>query len=75
MINRKKTRQIKVRNVPIGGGAPVVIQSMTNTDTADMQATLAQIEQLTKAGCRIVRIAIPDKKAAAAFKKIRRHTV
>jgi (E)-4-hydroxy-3-methylbut-2-enyl-diphosphate synthase len=74
MITRKKTRQIKVRDVLIGGGAPVVIQSMTNTDINDTQATLAQIERLTEAGCRIVRCAIPDEKALTSFKKIRRQT-
>jgi (E)-4-hydroxy-3-methylbut-2-enyl-diphosphate synthase len=74
MIERKKTRQIHVRDVTIGGGAPVVIQSMTNTDICDIQATLAQIERLTDAGCRIVRIAVPDDKAVPAFKKIRNQT-
>jgi (E)-4-hydroxy-3-methylbut-2-enyl-diphosphate synthase len=74
MIARKKTRQIRVRDVPIGGGAPVVIQSMTNTDIGDTQATLEQIERLTKAGCRIVRLAVPDEKAAAAFAQIRKQT-
>jgi (E)-4-hydroxy-3-methylbut-2-enyl-diphosphate synthase len=75
MITRKNTRRIKVRDVLIGGGAPVVIQSMTNTDINDTQATLAQIERLTEAGCRIVRLAIPDEVAVRAFKKIRRQTV
>jgi len=74
MITRKKTRQIKVRDVLIGGGAPVVIQSMTNTDINDIEATLAQIGRLTAAGCRIVRLAIPDEKALRAFKKIREQT-
>ncbi|MBN2189003.1 MAG: flavodoxin-dependent (E)-4-hydroxy-3-methylbut-2-enyl-diphosphate synthase [Chitinispirillaceae bacterium] len=74
MIERKKTRQIKVRDVCIGGGAPVVIQSMTNTDICDIEATLAQIGRLTAAGCQIVRIAVPDEKAAEAFGKIRRQT-
>jgi (E)-4-hydroxy-3-methylbut-2-enyl-diphosphate synthase len=74
MTARKSTRQIMVRNVPIGGNAPVVIQSMTNTDIADTQATLAQIERLTTAGCLIVRIAIPDEKAIGPFKEIRRQT-
>jgi len=74
MIERKKTRQIHVRDVTIGGGAPIVIQSMTNTDISDIQATLAQIERLTEAGCRIVRIAVPDDKAVPAFKKIRSQT-
>ncbi len=74
MINRRITRQIKVRDITIGGGAPIVIQSMTNTDIGDTQATLAQIGRLTDAGCRIVRVAIPDEEAARAFKKIRRQT-
>jgi (E)-4-hydroxy-3-methylbut-2-enyl-diphosphate synthase len=74
MIQRKKTRQIKVRDVLIGGGAPVVIQSMTSTDTCDIEATLGQIEDLTRAGCRIVRLAVPDEKAAEAFGKIRGQT-
>jgi (E)-4-hydroxy-3-methylbut-2-enyl-diphosphate synthase len=74
MITRKKTRQIKVRDVLIGGGAPVVIQSMTNTDLNDTQATLEQIGRLTAAGCRIVRCAIPDEKSLRAFKKIREQT-
>jgi (E)-4-hydroxy-3-methylbut-2-enyl-diphosphate synthase len=74
MIERKKTRQIHVRDVPIGGGAPIVIQSMTNTDIGDTEATLAQIESLTAAGCRIVRIAVPDDNAVPAFKKIRSQT-
>ena len=74
MIPRLKTRQISVRGVPIGGGAPIVIQSMTSTDTADVEATLGQIERLTKAGCRIVRLAIPDPGAVEAFKAIRRQT-
>jgi (E)-4-hydroxy-3-methylbut-2-enyl-diphosphate synthase len=74
MIQRKKTRQIHVRDVTIGGSEPIVIQSMTNTDINDTQATLAQIERLTRAGCRIVRIAVPDDKAVLAFKKIRSQT-
>jgi (E)-4-hydroxy-3-methylbut-2-enyl-diphosphate synthase len=74
MIQRKKTRQIKVRDVLIGGGAPVVVQSMTSTDTCDIQATLGQIEDLTRAGCQIVRVAVPDEKAAEAFGKIRTQT-
>lgn len=74
MITRKQTRPITVRNVPIGGGAPVVIQSMTNTHTTDIESTLAQIEQLVSAGCRIVRVAIPDSDAAKAFPEIRRQT-
>jgi len=73
-IIRKKTRQIKVRGIEIGGGAPVVIQSMTNTRPSDIDGTLAQIESLTKAGCRIVRMAVPDQAAAESFKAVRKRT-
>ena len=55
------TRQIFVGGVPIGGGAPVTIQSMTNTRTDDVAATVAQIRRLAAAGCQIVRVAVPDK--------------
>lgn len=74
MFKRKKTRQIKVRNVPIGGNAPVVIQSMTNTATTDTEATLKQIDKLAEAGSELVRIAIPDQKSLKAFSSIRRST-
>ncbi len=60
------TRQINVGGVKIGGGAPVVIQSMTNTPTHDVQATLSQIRALAAAGCEIVRVAVPDMAAAKA---------
>ena len=66
------TRQIKIGNVLVGGGAPVSIQSMTNTDTRDVFATLRQIDSLAEAGCQIVRLAIPDKEAAEAFGEIRK---
>ena len=68
------TRQIHVGNVPIGGGAPVSIQSMLNTKTTDVAGSLAQIDQLKKAGCQIVRLAVPDQKAAAAFAQIARQS-
>ena len=61
------TRQIIVGGVPIGGGAPVVIQSMLNTKTTDVEGSLAQIRALKTAGCQIARLAVPDKAAAAAF--------
>lgn len=70
MIERKKTKQVMVGNVPIGGGAPVVIQSMTNTDTADVMATLYQIEELAQAGCQLVRVTVPDKAAAVALPQL-----
>nr|MDE5832155.1 flavodoxin-dependent (E)-4-hydroxy-3-methylbut-2-enyl-diphosphate synthase [Desulfovibrio sp.] len=62
--------QIRLGSVTIGGGAPVRVQSMTNTDTRDIEATLAQIGRLAKLGCEIVRVAIPDEKAAAALSSI-----
>lgn len=66
----KLTRQIHVGNTAIGGGAPVSVQSMTNTRTSDAQATLAQIRALADAGCEIVRCAVPDEAAAEAMKEI-----
>ena len=65
------TKQISVGGVRIGGGAPVSIQSMTNTRTDDAQATLAQIRALATAGCDIVRVAVPDMEAARAVAKIK----
>ncbi len=65
------TRQIMVGPVPVGGGAPVTIQSMTNTPTADMDATLRQIRALAAAGCEIVRVAVPDLEAARAVGRIK----
>ncbi len=64
------TRQIKVGGVPIGGGAPVAIQSMLNVDTTDVSGCLAQIEKLHTAGCQIVRLAVPNQAAARSFKEI-----
>lgn len=65
------TKQINVGGVPIGGGAPVTIQSMTNTPTQDVKATLDQIRKLAAAGCEIVRVAVPDMEAARAVGKIK----
>jgi (E)-4-hydroxy-3-methylbut-2-enyl-diphosphate synthase len=70
-IKRKKTRRILVGNVPIGGDAPVAVQSMTNTDTRDVVSTTDQIRRLFEAGCEIVRLAVPDMEAAGAFRQIR----
>ena len=64
------TRQIMVGNVAIGGGAPVSIQSMLNTKTTDVEASLAQIRQLASAGCQIARLAVPNKAAARGFAEI-----
>ena len=71
MIERKSTRQINVGGVKIGGDAPIAVQSMTNTDTRDPEATLAQIRDLVSAGCELVRLAVPDEEAARAFGPIR----
>ena len=68
-IKRKPTRPIFIGPVQIGGGAPVVVQSMTNTDTRDVGATLAQIQRLAAAGCEVARLAVPDMKAAKALRR------
>ena len=65
------TKQILVGGVPVGGGAPVTIQSMTNTPTSDVAATVAQIRRLAAAGCQIVRVAVPDMAAAKAVGAIK----
>ena len=64
------SRQIMVGNVPLGGGAPVVIQSMLNTKTTDVEGSLRQIRELAAAGCQIVRVTVPNQEAARAFKDI-----
>lgn len=71
---RRKSQPVKVGDIVIGGNAPVSIQSMTNTDPCNVKATLAQIKKLEKAGCQIVRLAVPDKKAATALARIRQGT-
>src|SRR5437773_4736563 len=67
----RKSRPVQVKHVQIGGGAPVVIQSMTKTDTANVDETVKQIEEMVTAGCEIVRLAVPDNDAAVALKEIR----
>lgn len=69
-LPRKQTRQLKLGSVRIGGGAPIAVQSMTNTDTRDVEATLGQIKRLYDAGCEIVRVAVPDETAAKALRAI-----
>ena len=69
---RRVSRQIHIGNVAIGGGAPVSVQSMTNTDTRDWRSTVGQIARLEEAGCEIIRVAIPDEQAADAFAKIKK---
>lgn len=66
-MKRKLTKQIHAGTVAIGGGAAVSVQSMTTTDTRDAKATLAQIARLEQAGCDIVRVAVPDLRAAKAI--------
>jgi (E)-4-hydroxy-3-methylbut-2-enyl-diphosphate synthase len=70
-IKRRKTRQIRVGKVKIGGSAPIAVQSMTNTPTQDVTATVSQIKRLQEAGCEIVRVAVPDQDAAAAVAAIK----
>jgi len=70
MMQRKKTRQIHIGPVAIGGGAPISVQSMTNTKTTDTEATIGQIQALTAAGCDIVRLAVPDMAAAQNLGRI-----
>jgi len=72
MTTRNNTRKLKIGNIYIGGGSPVAIQSMTNTKTSDVEATVRQIHALTEAGCDIVRVAVPDEAAAQAISEIKR---
>src|SRR4030042_681285 len=70
MVKRKKTKVVSVGSVKIGGGSPIVIQSMTKVFTTDVDKCLAQIRKLTAAGCGLVRVAVPTKADTAAFAKI-----
>lgn len=72
MAARKKTKKIFVGSVPVGGGSPISVQSMTKTDTRDVKATVRQIKSLAKAGCEIIRIAVPDLEAAEALGSIKK---
>ena len=69
---RNQTRTVQIGNRVIGGGNPILIQSMTNTKTQDVEATVAQITELTKAGCEIIRCAVPDMEAARALAEIKK---
>jgi (E)-4-hydroxy-3-methylbut-2-enyl-diphosphate synthase len=71
-LPRRKTRQISIGGVAIGGGAPIVVQSMTKTDTRDSRATIAEIKRLDKSGCEVVRVAVPDRQAAEALGEIKK---
>ena len=70
MINRRKSKQISIGNIKIGGDAPISVQSMCNTETRDIEATLMQINELASAGCEIARLAVLNKDAALAIKEI-----
>lgn len=65
--HRTRTRALRIGRLPLGGGAPVLVQSMTNTDTRDVESTLAQIQRLADAGCELARVAVPDAEAARAL--------
>lgn len=71
-VMRRQTRTLHIGKLQVGGAAPVSVQSMTNTDTRDAAATVAQIRELAAAGCELVRLAVPDDEAAAALRDIRR---
>jgi (E)-4-hydroxy-3-methylbut-2-enyl-diphosphate synthase len=71
-IKRKRTRKIYVGNVPVGGGSSISVQSMTKTDTMDVKATVRQIKALERAGCEIIRIAVPDMDAAKVLGRIKK---
>jgi len=73
-MKRRESKTIYVRGIPVGGGHPIPVQSMTNTHTEDVEATLAQIRALEAAGCQIVRLAVPNRLAARALPEIRRGT-
>jgi (E)-4-hydroxy-3-methylbut-2-enyl-diphosphate synthase len=70
--SRRISKQIQIGGVKIGGGAPIVVQSMTNTDTRDVKSTVRQIKQLETHGCELIRVAVPDMQAAQAIKDIRK---
>ncbi len=71
MIGRRKSRSVKIGSVTVGGSAPVVVQSMTNTDTADVENTVAQVAALARAGSELVRVTVNNDEAAAAVPRIR----
>tara|TARA_B100000073_G_scaffold79491_1_gene60398 strand:- start:1384 stop:2481 length:1098 start_codon:yes stop_codon:yes gene_type:complete len=73
-VQRKKTRKIWVGDVPVGGGSPVSVQSMTNTETTDVSATVDQVNELEEAGADIVRVSVPSMDAAESFREIKINT-
>ena len=73
-IPRRQSRRIMVGNVPVGGGAPISVQTMTNTETCDVAATVAQIERAARAGADLVRVSVPSMEAAEAFGEIKKRS-
>jgi len=71
-FERRKTRPVKIGDVTIGGGAPIVVQSMTKTHTRDIEGTVDQIKRLVSAGCEVVRLAVPDRESVEALGKIKK---
>ncbi len=71
-IKRRKTRVVRIGSLNVGGDNPVPVQSMTNTDTKDVEATVNQIERLVKAGCEIIRVSVPDMESAEALGEIKK---
>lgn len=71
-LERRKTRPVKIGDVSIGGGAPIVVQSMTKTHTRDIEGTVDQIKRLVSAGCEVVRLAVPDRESVEALGKIKK---
>ena len=74
MIRRRKSKPLQIGDVMVGGEAPIAVQSMTSTDTADAAATLRQVQELAELGCELVRVAVPNRQAAAALPEILRHS-
>jgi (E)-4-hydroxy-3-methylbut-2-enyl-diphosphate synthase len=72
MFKRRLSKQIHIGTVPVGGDAPIAVQSMTKTDTRNVKATIEQIKELEECGCEIIRCAVPDTEAAQAIKAIRK---
>jgi len=74
MTARRSSRELKIGNVTVGGNAPIVVQSMTKTDTRDVNATVNQVKELQECGCEIVRIAVPDRQAVDSIPTIKKNT-
>lgn len=73
LLPRRPTRQVFIGSVAVGGGSPIAVQSMTKTETADVSSTVAQIQLLERAGCEIIRVAVPDRRAAGKLGEIKKN--